>query len=486
MVINTNKQTISEAIKKIGKLNSKSGPFDAFIILGDVSEEISKISVDGLSNIFTMKSSDIPFSGSKILTNQVVILNGCGVYQMSNKLKIAYISYNRQELAQYKDAIIDRFKDMDDPVDILISEKWSTAISDELNDITDGSDVIDEVTKLVQPKYTFSGSKKDDFVEFGPFSWDGYNRLSRFINVAELGLARWAYAMSLSTDSDEPLNNKTVLVNNPYTSRKRNLKDLDEPVTNSEDSKSKKVKRILPENCNFCFVNPSIEDHLIVSIGKHAYVTVAKGPLSVPKGDMPFAGHVLLIPVEHIPKSNMNVEKDTAMLKEMHDYEESIVNMNFRKFDMCTVVFEINSDRSVHFHKQIVPIPKYLILKFLTSLDRQVHFNNDKVSKNTKLEFKEYDSAEDAEFLTMRNDPKSNYIQFTVYEIPNKPAKVYTAQFEANDRIDLQFGRRVLAFLLRLPKRIKWDSPACVQTQEQEIKETKAFQKSYKEFDIAK
>src|SRR4051812_48876132 len=35
-----------------------------------------------------------------------------------------------------------------------------------------------------------------------------------------------------------------------------------------------------PESCFFCLSNPSIQKHLITSIGSDAYLTTAKGPLT--------------------------------------------------------------------------------------------------------------------------------------------------------------------------------------------------------------
>ncbi|QLQ80225.1 hypothetical protein HG537_0D02260 [Torulaspora globosa] len=225
---------------------------------------------------------------------------------------------------------------------------------------------------------------------------------------------------------------------------------------------------------------------MFVSIGTHAYLTTAKGPLSVPTGDMDFHGHCLIVPIKHMPKLNMGEQDflESALRKELSLYELSVVKMNHRKFDMSTVVFEIHSDQTIHFHKQIIPVPKYLIMRFQEALERQVYLNNERYTTNAKMNFQTF-SSEDQEYKNIIADAKNNFFQFTVYETSQDEPAIYLSQFNANDRLDLQFGRRVVAFLMRLPKRINWSSPVCKQSKEQEIDEVKKFQKGYGTFDIA-
>ena len=222
---------------------------------------------------------------------------------------------------------------------------------------------------------------------------------------------------------------------------------------------------------------------MIISIGKLVYLTTAKGPLSVPKGDMDISGHCLIIPIEHIPK--LDPSKNAELTQSILAYEASLVKMNYIKFDMCTIIFEIQSERSIHFHKQVIPVPKYLVLKFCSALDRQVHFNNEKFTRNAKLEFQCYDSHSSKQYVDVINNQSNNYLQFTVYETPEADPKIYLATFNASETIDLQFGRRVLAFLLNLPRRVKWNSSTCLQTKQQETIEAEKFQKAYRTYDIS-
>lgn len=185
--------------------------------------------------------------------------------------------------------------------------------------------------------------------ELEPFSWEG-GRVSRFLNIPKYGSGKkWAYAFNISVGDDEEVE-PSNLISNPYESaslnrKKRPLEIETGEVVNQdrkisaigEKSEIKKMRTILPTNCHFCFSNPNLEDHMIISIGKLVYLTTAKGPLSVPKGDMDMSGHCLIIPIEHIPKLNSSEKIELA--QSLLAYQSSLVKMNYVKFDMSTAVF---------------------------------------------------------------------------------------------------------------------------------------------------
>ena len=219
---------------------------------------------------------------------------------------------------------------------------------------------------------------------------------------------------------------------------------------------------------------------MIVAIAKHSYLTLAKGPLTVPKGDMFFSGHALITPINHVAKIDKSL--DNELSKEIELFESRVAKMNYKLFDCSTVVFEIQSDKAIHFHKQVIPVPKYLITKFERALDRQVHINSER--GNCKLEFEKFDGLDNEEYRKIVGRKDTNYLQFTIYETDTSKATIYISSFDITERLDLQFGRRTLAFVLNLPKRVQWNSPICQQSKEQELKEAQLYQKSFKNFDF--
>ncbi|EJS43675.1 YGR093W [Saccharomyces arboricola H-6] len=498
LVTHISESDADEAIRKIKKVNEKSGPFDLIIVYSVSCDEIAKINTDGLPQLLIITSHENDnISESKKISETVTVLYNFGTYRLANGITISYLTYSSEILQEQKDTILDNFDKIDSQVDILVTKEWGIPISDRFGRLS-GNDMIDELAKKLQARYHFAFSDEENFFELEPFKLNN-DRLSRFLNIPKYGSGKkWAYAfkMSVGDNDDEEEPEPTNLIANPYTNitKRSNKRSLDteteglveqshNPPSNGKKSETKKIRTILPTNCHFCFSNPNLEDHMIISIGKLVYLTTAKGPLSVPKGDMDMSGHCLIIPIEHIPK--LDPIKNAELSQSILAYESSLVKMNYIKFDMCTIVFEIQSERSIHFHKQVVPIPKYLVLKFNAALDRQVHFNNEKFTRNAKLDFQCYDSYSSKEYSDVINNQSNNYLQFTIYETPQSNPKIYLATFNASETIDLQFGRRVLAFLLNLPRRVKWNSPTCLQTKQQESAETEKFQKAYKDYDIS-
>lgn len=47
----------------------------------------------------------------------------------------------------------------------------------------------------------------------------------------------------------------------------------------------------ISDSCWFCLSSPSVEKHLVISVGTHCYLALAKGPLN------PY--HVLILPIAH-------------------------------------------------------------------------------------------------------------------------------------------------------------------------------------------
>lgn len=474
-------------------MNAKAGPFESVLLVGDVELQRHDMNNDGLPPLVFISSSTSSSENETEISNEnVTLLKRFGIWELGSKLRIGYVALNDKELTESKNDILQSFSSIDQPLDILITRQWSVTIADKQRN-TLGHEIVDELCRKVQPKYHFAYDDSEKFFELEPFLWENDERVTRFINLATFASgSKWAYAFNISIGGGKPENEQPRnIIGNPYVTTENKKRSLEKRLASEEREDfmipSKKVKTVLPTGCHFCFTNPNVEDHMFVSIGNRAYVTTAKGPLSVPKGDMNFSGHCLIIPIEHVPKLNMGQVNFTEsdLMIELLNYQRSIAQMNYRKFDMATVVFEIHSDKSIHFHKQIIPVPKFLIMRFKDALNRQLHFNNEKYIHNGKLDFKSFNCQTDSDYLAIVNDPNSNYMQFTVYETSEAEPDVYLSHFQPDDRIDLQFGRRVVAFLLHLPKRVNWNSPACKQSKEQEENEVKKFQKGYNEYDIA-
>ncbi|AEY96254.1 FADR034Wp [Eremothecium gossypii FDAG1] len=490
LLLRSSSATLDEVLKKAADLNSKSGPFDATIITGAVLTDLAFKPANPVSfPVYVTNGGQFvsELRGSHTICDKLILLNEHGIYELPSGMKIGYFTPSERIEPSAVDAELEIFKKVG-RLDILLTKEWPKSVRSKLEEVS-GTDTVDQLVISSKPQYHFA-TLGDKYFELEPFGWDRSSMpdITRFINLATFGSGeKWAYAFNITVGTDQEASVPTNLTTNPFITMDRPKRDLDsDPLP-----PPKKRTKVLPAACHFCLSNPSVEDHMVISIGKHSYLTIAKGPLSVPRGEMTFSGHCLIIPIDHVPKFNSaspdqttSAIMETEMGKEVMRYESALVNMNYKKFDMSTLVFEINSVNSVHFHKQVVPVPKYLIGSFTTALDRQLHINNEKFKKNANFTFQDFEGLQHPDFLALVNDPKTNYMQFTVYETHKASPKVFIATFKPEDSIDLQFGRRVAAFLLKLPKRVIWNSKACLQSKEEEEIEVKDFQRSFQDFEF--
>ncbi|AET39492.1 Drn1p Ecym_4447 [Eremothecium cymbalariae DBVPG len=486
LVVRASVDTLQDILDKSEKLNAKSGPFSCVVIIGNVLND-TKFTPKSDITIPTYVTNGDRFlgeeNGSIDVVENLTLLNEYGIYELTNGFRIGYVTTSKENMSSKKDEVLEKFSKVSG-IDMLVTNFWSTAISNNKKLLL-GNTLIDEVVNFAKPRYHFSSSASK-FFEMDPFKWDdaGSIIISRFINLAAFGSGqKWAYAFSIDIGAYEETQIPENIVGNPYlTTNNKRSAELRKvaPV--------KKLKVILPNSCHFCLSNPHVQEHMIISVSSYAYTTIAKGPLTIPRGEMGFSGHCLIIPIDHIPKLNngdsCNDVLESPIAKDILKFESSIVSMNYNNYDMCTLVSEINSANSIHFHKQVIPVPKYLVAKFKTALNRQLNINTERYTNNAKFKFQEFTGFENEKYRALVNDPSTNYIQFTLYETPKAPIKVFIATFSPEERIDLQFGRRVAAFLLKLPKRVKWDSKICQQTKAQEEEETEKFQLAFKNFDF--
>lgn len=515
LVVYPGSDNLETVITKTNGLNQKSGPFDITLFLGDVLPELSE---SGIPNVkiehpiyFTSGSSSItgltPVDGNKSreLTSNFSYLGDFGIYVFSNGIRLAYITGDESVLDSNFEKIKASLQSTKE-IDILITFQWPKLLAQEAK-LFLGNSKIDEIVKLIRPKYHFAtGSSSGKFSERAPFQWDD-GTITRFISLSKFGSKeKWIYAFNYSNDDQTQLKSELPknLAKNPFDnleasniqpevgntvgSKKRkaeeDLPQAEDQVQSLKEKKQFVSKRpvVLPENCFFCLSNPKLQTHMIISIGEHAYLTIAKGPLTKPTERMKFSGHCLIIPIAHVPKLEIQKdEKNQLLLNEVMRYEVSLVKF-FASFNLGTVLFQINKSNSVHFHIQVFPIPVDFLTDFDKNLQKNAKLNNTKYERNVKLNFTKFAEETDPKYLEMINSDK-DYISFTVFNKSIEDKLIYISEIETLDKqLDLQFGRRVLAYLLQVPKRIKWDK--CQQSTQKETEETGSFKEAYKEYDF--
>lgn len=116
----------------------------------------------------------------------------------------------------------------------------------------------------------------------------------------------------------------------------------------AEDSTTKrKQKRQKLEfdqsKCWFCLASPSVEKHLIISVGNTAYLALAKGGM--------VDEHFLICPIEH-QQSSLTLSDE--ILKEIDEFKDSVRKF-YKRNDKIPIFFERNYKTS-HMQLQCVPI----------------------------------------------------------------------------------------------------------------------------------
>ncbi|ODV83986.1 hypothetical protein CANARDRAFT_177166 [[Candida] arabinofermentans NRRL YB-2248] len=432
---------------------------------------------------------------NKIQDSKLKFLGKCGITKFSNGIKIGYVTGDLQNISA------DELKKIFEGklLDILISYQWPTLISSEEKLTLVGNVKLNSLLKFTKPRYWFAtGSESGKFFERVPFKWSGEeeleikDRVTRFISLGQQGSKeKWFYAFNLNLDPslDHLSVNKfgdmpSLTIDTPLSlsmgsiiPQQNDKKRLD-PFNKPQISTIKREKLdVNPSTCFFCLSNPKVELHMIISIGEFVYVTIAKGPLPYKNKQLGFSGHGLIVPINHYPtlrkyrqdeETNVDKVEDTNLFKERLKYQDAIVKMftQIDQQDYDVVFWEISRNGGIHNHTQFLPIKSELSDKFEEVLQGQVEFNNNKYKSDLK-----YVKITD-------NDANEELSQV----INNEDYMLITSVSTDNKQIDLQFPRRVLSFLLKLPKRLRWDN--CKETILQETNQRDAFQETFKPFDF--
>lgn len=368
--------------------------------------------------------------------------------------------------------------------DVLFTYHWPSAMAapQKLALVANGR--LDAVVKSVRPRYHFSAGAEGRHYEAPPFSWTAL-RSCRFVSLAKEGSgAKWFYAFLISDAPDEP---KSAA--NPYEAERSatqfpgpapSLDSAKRPRAASEFVQAKqprldeastarsKPREVLPLECFFCLANPRLESHMIVNIAKLAYVAIAKGPLTRHSHQLQMAGHGIIIPIDHRPKL---AAADARLIQEIASYRGALVSM-FDALNHDVVFFDFDRADNVHYHMQFVPVPRGVLgpdaNHFRAVLREKVEYHNSRFSSNCTLDFKHQDPAELG---------GADFLRFSIHV--DKKELILVSSLDGP--VDLQFPRRVMAIVMKMPKRIKWDR--CRQTKAQETSECEHFKQAFEPYD---
>ncbi|CAO2654385.1 Nn.00g111180.m01.CDS01 [Neocucurbitaria sp. VM-36] len=388
--------------------------------------------------------------------------------------------------------------------DILITSEWPEGIQkrSKVQSNPEGQPMarqcIADLDVVLKPRYHFSASG-GTFYEREPFfhapsdETDNLYPVTRFISLAPYGnpnKEKWIYAFSLEPSASHPVSPPTGSTACPLTlsEKKRAAPEHREQTLVYDDGnrgrRSHKRRKgeprgpISASECFFCLANENIATHLVTSIGENAYLTTAKGPLSTSRtfANLGFPCHMLIIPFVHQPTlGSMEEEERRATYAEMQRYRGAMNSMlrSVSGEEYGSVTWEVSKSSLPHTHWQFLPVTADLITKGLVEAAFKALAEN--------LQWPNFKREDVGDGFEETND----FFRVLVWDPRDDPEKKtsYVMRFDEKIRFHNQFGREVLAKLLRLDKRIDWRD--CGQTQAEEEQDVEKFKEAFKNFDFA-
>ncbi|XP_023062179.2 CWF19-like protein 1 isoform X3 [Piliocolobus tephrosceles] len=301
-------------------------------------------------------------------------------------------------------------------VDILLTSPWPKYVgnfgnsSGEVDTKKCGSALVSSLAMGLKPRYHFAALEKT-YYERLPYRnhivlQENAQHATRFIALANVGnpeKKKYLYAFSIVPmklmDAAELVKQPPDVTENPYRKSGQEAsigKQIPAPVEESacqfffdlnekqgrkrsstgRDSKSSphpKQPRKPPQPpgpCWFCLASPEVEKHLVVNIGTHCYLALAKGGLS--------DDHVLILPIGHYQSV---VELSAEVVEEVEKYKATLRRFFKSRGKRC-VVFERNY-KSHHLQLQIAqPGTAYFYVELDTG-EKLFH----RIKKNFPLQF---------------------------------------------------------------------------------------------------
>ncbi|KAJ5123640.1 hypothetical protein N7448_009737 [Penicillium atrosanguineum] len=401
--------------------------------------------------------------------------------------------------------------------DILITNQWPKGIRfgskvdlpEDKSLLPAEAQCVSDIVATLKPRYHFSVSdgffyEREPFFHMPTEDNPDAKPLTRFISLASFGGKQKAmYAFSIDPKAAPPITVPAGVTASPLSAPQTKRKGLP-PQRESfhrfaapEEDRPRKRQRAPPPGpgeCFFCLANPNLATHLITSIGSEAYLTTAKGPLP-PNNyfpDLGFPGHMLIIPFSHSPTitSIPDPETRTSTYNEMQRYRSSLHQMITDRSGgkLGAVTWEVSRGSGIHIHWQFLPMPSDLIRGGLVEAAFKVEAENLSYPRFTATSASSDGSTEPGDFFRVWiwSGPQAQ----SEGEKPDGEAekseaveKTLLLELTPDFRFDLQFGRRVMAKLLELDKRMNWKD--ATQAYEEEEGDAKAFKEAFKKYDFS-
>lgn len=404
-------------------------------------------------------------------------------------------------------------------VDILITNQWpkgirtgsKAALPEDWQLIPSEVQCIADVCATLKPRYHFSSSgpfyyEREPFFHMPTEDEPDAKPLTRFISMASFGSDQKSlYAFNLDPKSapaltipagatappfSAPVKRKAQPSQNEYFSRYASTQEGNHRQNNHPRKKQRdRAPPPGPESCFFCLSNPNIATHLITSIGNESYLTTAKGPLPPDQffPSLGCPGHMLIIPFTHSPTldSIQDAESRASTYNEMQKYRSALHQMVSERSEnkLGAVTWEVSRASGIHTHWQFLPVPIHFIREGLIDAAFMVEAENLKYPTFSKIPVSESKGPNEA----------GDFFRLWIWAPGQKSEgegestevleHILMLELTPDFRFDLNYGRRVMAKLLELDKRMNWRD--ATQTMTEEEVDAEAFKEAFKKYDFS-
>eukprot|EP00079_Xenopus_tropicalis_P013168 XP_002941169.2 PREDICTED: CWF19-like protein 1 [Xenopus tropicalis] len=446
------------------------------------------------------------------LAANITYLGRKGLFTGASGLQIAYLSgiesssepapaycFTAKDVTSLKMSLTSNSKFKG--VDILLTSPWPKEVSNYGNALPNeaskkcGSALISNLAFTLRPRYHFAALEGENYERL-PYRnhlvlQENAQHVSRFISLASAGnleKKKYIYAFNIVPmslmDIAELVKQPLDVTENPYRKSDKEPQwskgnksteeeeatqqfffDLNKPQGKKRHTDGKggqwsqaKQPRQHPQPtdpCWFCLASPEVEKHLVVSIGDHCYVALAKGGLT--------SDHVLILPIGHY-KATVDLSPD--VVKEVELYKAALKKF-FKTKAKRYVLFERNY-KSQHLQLQVVPLP----LSCCTTEDIKETFIVQ--AQEQGMELLEIPVHSDIKQIAQPGTP------YFYVELDNGEKLFHRIK----KNFPLQFGREVLASeaILNIPTRADWRDCKSSRAEEEDL--TKTFRDAFEPFDL--
>lgn len=455
------------------------------------------------------------------LCSNLTYLGKRGLYTISSGIKIAYVSgvesaseksdwtFDKEDVKAVRNSCLASRTSAGEfrGVDILITSQWPQGIYEKEKNT---SKLISWLATEIKPRYHFCGLN-GVYHEPAPYRNSANNNTqlelaSRFVALANIGNAeksKYIYALSIvSVDKmriTELLQKTTNETSCPY----EQLDLMKDTVAQSQENSSqffydtnsfnqndqhghqrkrkgfgyqgqdqKRERRVFDqEKCWFCLSSSSVEKHLVITIGEHFYLALAKGPIN--------EGHILILSVTHIQSASLLAEESWT---ELDKFKDSL-RIYFKSMNFFLL--------SILFKKLIILIlGQNKVVSFFERNYKSSHLQINVIAVDESIEWQLKNTFEDKseEYnLDMETLPKLTAATelpaqgpYFVAELPNNT----TLLTRKMKMFPLHYGREIFCAenVLNCEPKIDWKD--CSLSRDEEIELVKKFRENYKPFDF--